>query len=531
MNEHSINVGVGLDARGLVAGAEQVKQAVGKMAGFIESGKEVTEDATFAFKSLQQAYNTSIRDAERLAAVKGTESTAFKDAAVKVAAYKDQLEFAHAEMAKAELILRGPGSAIEGTSKAYRGLSYSVAQVTREMPAFAHSAQVGFLALSNNIPILIDQMKRLKDANADLAATGQPVQSTFMALAKAVFSWQTALSVGVTLLTIYGAKLIEMSEGLFVNQKAIDDIQKSIDKMTISLANNAKALGVWIDYYGLTLSGKEKEQFEARQKKEQRFQEILKQSLAIQAEEARTGTKNLIARNMIYMALQESVAAYNKELQDIENKSKGKPGKIPIKEGGGESFYEVISKASQMGKMLDGYLQNASIPIENFVQRTDEQFNRVGVFIDELGVKMGGWANVLSTFAGDIFYALGSSLTGATDFMDDVKSIIGGIAGEIGNQLLAIGALLVGVPGLGGMAFGYLAAGAGLKVLSGILGGNAKGGRGTIATGGGGQAMYSGSFQPAWNPNSTYIKISGGVRGNNLVIAMDNQKRQNRRIR
>jgi hypothetical protein len=48
-------------------------------------------------------------------------------------------------------------------SSAWNGLGMSIQQVAREMPNFAQSMQLGFLAISNNLPILADELKRAKD--------------------------------------------------------------------------------------------------------------------------------------------------------------------------------------------------------------------------------------------------------------------------------------------------------------------------------------------------------------------------------
>lgn len=89
-------------------------------------------------------------------------------------------------------------------------LRNSIMQISREMPAFANSMQTGFMAISNNIGPLADAIQQLKFRNAELIAQGKPAQSMFKALAGAIFSWQTLLSVGITLLTVYGADLVKM---------------------------------------------------------------------------------------------------------------------------------------------------------------------------------------------------------------------------------------------------------------------------------------------------------------------------------
>lgn len=110
---------------------------------------------------------------------------------------------------------------------AFDGLGFSVTQLAREMPAFANSLQTGFMAISNNLPILFDELQKIKKANVELQATGQPTTSVFKQLAGAVFSFQTLLSVGVTLLTIYGAKIVDwVSNALSPANKELEELNK-----------------------------------------------------------------------------------------------------------------------------------------------------------------------------------------------------------------------------------------------------------------------------------------------------------------
>jgi len=92
---------------------------------------------------------------------------------------------------------------------AYNGLGNSVNQLTREMPAFANSIGTGFMAISNNLPIFFDEISKIKQANVDLVAQGKPTESIFKQIGKSIFSVGSLLSVGVTLLTVYGAKMVE----------------------------------------------------------------------------------------------------------------------------------------------------------------------------------------------------------------------------------------------------------------------------------------------------------------------------------
>ena len=91
----------------------------------------------------------------------------------------------------------------------FDGMTFSVTQLAREMPAFANSVQTGFMAISNNLPMFFDEIQKLKQANIELAKSGEPTKNVFKTLASSLLSTQVLLSVGVTLLTLYGAKLVE----------------------------------------------------------------------------------------------------------------------------------------------------------------------------------------------------------------------------------------------------------------------------------------------------------------------------------
>ena len=111
----------------------------------------------------------------------------------------------------------------------FNGLGNSINQLTREAPAFAVSLNTGFLALSNNLPILADELARVRRENVELAKSGQPTVSVFKQLLGSLFSFQTLLSVGVTLLTLYGGKIIDYISGADKTKKAQEELKKATE--------------------------------------------------------------------------------------------------------------------------------------------------------------------------------------------------------------------------------------------------------------------------------------------------------------
>jgi len=106
----------------------------------------------------------------------------------------------------------------------FNGLQNSINQMARELPAFTFSAQTGFLALSNNIPIFVDEINRLKVANKELVAQGKPVEGIFKQITGALFSFNTAISLGITLVTVYGKEISNWVQNLFQGSQALQEL-------------------------------------------------------------------------------------------------------------------------------------------------------------------------------------------------------------------------------------------------------------------------------------------------------------------
>jgi hypothetical protein len=102
----------------------------------------------------------------------------------------------------------------------------------------------GFMAISNNIPALTDAIRGIRAENKALAAEGKPTVSVFKQLAGAVFSWQTLISVGVTLLTLYGGKIIEWARNLSTGAKAQEDLNKAMAEGSKNSTNEVAKMDV-----------------------------------------------------------------------------------------------------------------------------------------------------------------------------------------------------------------------------------------------------------------------------------------------
>lgn len=108
-------------------------------------------------------------------------------------------------------------------------LSFSIQQVARELPSLANGAQTFFLAISNNVPMLLDQVKLARKEFAEAVAAGRDAVPVWKQFFTSLVSWQTAIVVIITLLSAYGKEIIGFVGGLFKQKEAFDASAKAAE--------------------------------------------------------------------------------------------------------------------------------------------------------------------------------------------------------------------------------------------------------------------------------------------------------------
>ena len=129
------------------------------------------------------------------------------------------------------------------TNGAFSPLGFSIQQVARELPSLTMGAQMFFLAISNNLPILSDELRKAKESYKALIAEGKAATPVWKQVLSSIFSWQTAMVVGITLLTMYGREIGNWVKGLFTGAstlKTTTELQKDINE---EIKNGSTGIG------------------------------------------------------------------------------------------------------------------------------------------------------------------------------------------------------------------------------------------------------------------------------------------------
>lgn len=123
-------------------------------------------------------------------------------------------------------------------TQSFNGLNMATQQLVRELPAASMGINTFFVAISNNLPIFADQVKRVIEVNKELAAQGLPVKSAAQQILSSLLSWQTALIAGVTALSMYGKEIANWVSGLFSAEKQMSAAQRRAEALNEQLRAN-----------------------------------------------------------------------------------------------------------------------------------------------------------------------------------------------------------------------------------------------------------------------------------------------------
>lgn len=133
--------------------------------------------------------------------------------------------------------------------KTWDGLGISISQVVRELPAAAVSLNTFFLGISNNIPMVVDEINRLRAQNKLLQAEGKATVSVTKSIVKALFGWNTILVILLTVFSMCGKQIIDWIGSLFKAKnaaisttEALDNIAKELESTNASYGSNIVSL-------------------------------------------------------------------------------------------------------------------------------------------------------------------------------------------------------------------------------------------------------------------------------------------------
>lgn len=109
-------------------------------------------------------------------------------------------------------------------ASSWNGLNVQTQQLLRELPSLTMSFNQFFLAISNNLPMFADELRRASEEFKRMKAEGLTAIPVWKQLLGSIFSWQSALVIGITLLSAYGSEIAKWVGSLFKAEKAVNEV-------------------------------------------------------------------------------------------------------------------------------------------------------------------------------------------------------------------------------------------------------------------------------------------------------------------
>lgn len=154
-------------------------------------------------------------------------------------------------------------------ASSWNGLNVQTQQLLRELPSLTVSFNQFFLAISNNLPMFADELRRASEEFKRMKAEGLTAIPVWKQLLGSIFSWQAALVIGITLLSAYGSEIVKWVGSLFKAEKAVNEVASA----KTNLANARRK--------GISDSVKERTELELLYKATQDNKRSMKERIAV----------------------------------------------------------------------------------------------------------------------------------------------------------------------------------------------------------------------------------------------------------
>ena len=124
--------------------------------------------------------------------------------------------------------------------RANLGLTNSVNQIVRELPSATFGIQTFFLAISNNIPMFVDELNNASRANAELAKSGEKTIPVWKQVSSAFFSFNGIMSAGLLILALWGKEIGNATKELFNLSDGLEEVNKRQEEFNKSKLEGRK---------------------------------------------------------------------------------------------------------------------------------------------------------------------------------------------------------------------------------------------------------------------------------------------------
>lgn len=208
------------NARAFKSSPEGVTQTVGlkAQAQVMKLNAVIASEYTSSLQKLDAQIKLNVIDAQKFVAASDTQNPKY----LELIGNTKKLSAEYDRMAKAA------GANMTKTNSMY-GATFSLTQVMRELPNFAIDARIGFMALSNNLPMLAENFQRVTKEIDTVTGKQKGFKGAMKEFGASLLSLNTIMIVLTTAMVLWGDDLVALFTGkMTIAQKASAELVKTI---------------------------------------------------------------------------------------------------------------------------------------------------------------------------------------------------------------------------------------------------------------------------------------------------------------
>jgi hypothetical protein len=194
-------------------------------------------------KQLIIAMNAEKNSITQLSAMNKVLEARMKQLNVAIPAQKVQFDNLSKAVLRNQSVMQKNVADIRNTTSGFNGLQFQVTQLARELPALAYGPQMFIAAISNNLPMMQEELKRAKIANDALRKSGQQAIPIWKQFAKAIVSWQTATIVLMTAYMLFSKEINNAIKSLFNYNRSVNIAKETQKALNSAIDEGASAIG------------------------------------------------------------------------------------------------------------------------------------------------------------------------------------------------------------------------------------------------------------------------------------------------
>ncbi len=213
-----------LKAKVVSDASKQISKAAAQREKEANTEKKIVDDVANDYLQLSRAYNDAALKAKNYALRLGETHP------VTIQAVQDAQEM-YKILYRVDQAVGQNQRNVGNYKSAWDGLGFSFTQVARELPALAINFQTFALAISNNLPMAIDEIAKAKTEIKALQAEGKETPTLFQRITKSALSFQVGISLLITAFTLFSGKIIEFVGNLLSSEAAQEKAAKKLTEL------------------------------------------------------------------------------------------------------------------------------------------------------------------------------------------------------------------------------------------------------------------------------------------------------------